>query len=109
MYDTFTFKCSQRYKNGYIDTWSGKIRYMRSTDETIEFMVSGKGSEYYAILGKCKFGNYLCLPSIGTGCYIAEFQDRFWNLENLSYYINYVDAVTIVTGIYHIEKIWNKI
>lgn len=108
MFDTFTFECRQRYNNDQIETWSGKIRCVRSTNELVEFMVSGKGSEYYAILGKCKFGNYLCLPSIGTGCYISEFQDRFWNLENLSYYINYVDAVTITTGIYHIEKIWYK-
>lgn len=105
---TLGFKCVQRYKNGNIKTWNGQMHCIKSNDDTIEFMISGRDSEYYAILGSCEYGNYLCLPSIGVGCYIAEFKDKYWNLENLSYYMNYTDAVTIVSGIYHIEKIWGK-
>ena len=81
------------------ESWTGVWDLLKKEDDKAELLIQGRGSEFFVILGKYTYGNYLCIPSVRVGCGLAALNDTFWNYEQLSQLINETDAMTIAHAI----------
>ncbi len=81
------------------------IGYMPISDNTQLNLQSRRGTYFHVIIGHHKYGNFLCMPNHNIGCELADFSDVRWTIGRLSMRpIRKVDAVTVATGISHMEK-----
>ena len=73
---TYTYKC---YGDKSIrpNVWEGEIQLARSCQSTMEAEVQTRGSCFWIIIGRCKTGNFLCIPNWNIGMELASFSDCF--------------------------------
>jgi hypothetical protein len=64
-----------------------------------EMNLSFNGNIYHIIVGKHRYGNYICIPNWDIGCELAFFSDTFWNIERLTRHIAETEATAIVKGL----------
>lgn len=57
------------------------------------------GNSYHIIVGKHRYGNYICIPNWDIGCELAFFSDTFWNIERLTRHMAEIEATAIVKGL----------
>lgn len=93
------FNCRHTYEDGVRKDWEGNFRIIERTGRTVEAEILGRGSSFTILVGQSSVGNYLCIPMLSVGCPLADWCDRFWNLEHLIPLMNETDAVTVVFGI----------
>lgn len=87
------------------ESWWGNIRLIHASDTCYEAEITGRGTYFHVIVGRHRYGNYICIPNHGIGSELSEFRDLFWNTERLSTLIKKVDAVTIAHGLSHLEDL----
>ncbi len=61
------------------------------------------GTYFHVLAGRHKYGDYLCIPNHDVGCELSDFSDIFWNEERLRGLMRTVDAVTVATGLVHLQ------
>lgn len=64
-----------------------------------EMNLSFNGNSYHIIVGKHRYGNYICIPNWDIGCELAFFSDTFWNIERLTRHMAKTEAKAIVKGL----------
>lgn len=84
--------------------WKGNIIYMEKEGNSTLVQISGKGSRMVAVIGKYRYGNYICIPDWGIGSPLASLDDRFWNREQLERYLSRPDAITVSEALNVIYK-----
>lgn len=94
-YDCLNRK-ARKEENKY---WKGYIVSYEKRDDGFEAEISGRGSSFYLIVGKSERDNYLCIPTWRVGSELANYNDTFWNLEQLKRQLSVVDSITVVNGI----------
>jgi len=57
--------------------WEVEVKRLSNCEQVYEVMVSGHGSNYHIIARKYACGHYMCIPSIGISCELAELTDEF--------------------------------
>lgn len=90
----------------YPQSWSGKIAILDDS-HGIEAAVEARGSSFHLLIGKHRYGNYICIPNWGIGTELAGLSDRFWNLENLSTEypdLSIVDAASIADAVKELSR-----
>lgn len=84
--------------------WKGSINVV-SMKEPYEVEIEARGSHFHLIIGKHKYGNYMCLPNWNIGSEMAAMQDSFWNWEKLkSAGMKSVDAYSIADALVALSK-----
>lgn len=91
------FKCS-RVLNNKKEIWSGEIIFFINNNNSTEIYIQSRSS-IHVIIGKNKYGNHVCIPNFNVGCYLATFDDLFWNTEQLVEVIGEVDGITVANAI----------
>ncbi len=101
----YNYKCRME-EEGRIVSWTASIDAIRVTAPgQYEAEINGRGTYFHVIIGHHKYGNFLCMPNHNIGCELADFSDVRWTIGRLSMRpIRKVDAVTVATGISHMEK-----
>ena len=64
-------------------TWSGNIRVLK-TAGFIEAEINVLGNFFHILVGRHRYGNFLCIPNWGIGTELSELSDRFWNFERIT-------------------------
>lgn len=82
--------------------WEGKLSIKCRHSYGFEVEISGRGSSFYAVIGKYSYGNYLCIPSLNIGCALANYSDFVWNKEHLEQVMRTPDAITVATALKHL-------
>ncbi|MCI6043686.1 hypothetical protein MR857_10215 [bacterium] len=54
---------------------------------------------------KHSYGNYIYIPNHDVGSELSSYRDLFWNTERLSGLLKKVDAVTVSSGLCHLEEL----
>lgn len=85
--------------------WTGKVNIVHRGQDSLEIDITGKGSRIYAVVGHCRYGNYICIPSWNIGCELADFRDTFWNSERLEKQLGISDAITISYALKSISEL----
>ena len=86
------------YRDGAGKKRRGEIRLL-SGGEPLEMEIHANGWTFHTIVGKHKYGNYICIPNWSIGSELAYLQDEFWNSERLRDYTNLkVDNAAAVAG-----------
>lgn len=85
--------------------WPGEIRLLESCEKSYEVEITGRGTYFHAIIGKHRYGNFICIPNHNVGCELSDFSDEFWNRERLSGQLKKVDAVTVACGLTHLKEL----
>ena len=83
--------------------WFGKIRDITESRDHTEMQVDARGSYFHIVLGKHRYGNYICVPNWGIGTELAEYTNREWNYHQMvTTYprISKVDLISIADAIY---------
>jgi hypothetical protein len=96
------FRCSQTKKNKKIEYWKGTIKCLKEGKDLVEIYVESRSS-LHIVIGKTKYGNFVCIPNYDVGCYLSRFNDIFWNTEKLTSLIGEVDGITVARAIEYIE------
>ncbi len=101
----YDYKCRMQ-EDGRTVSWTASIDTLRVTAPgQYEAEINGRGTYFHVIAGKHKYGRFLCIPNHDIGCELADFSDIRWTKGRLSMHpIREVDAVTVATGISHLEK-----
>jgi hypothetical protein len=97
------FRCFQTKENSKVEYWKGTIKCLTEGKELLEMYVESRSS-LHIIIGKTKYGNFVCIPNYDVGCYLSRFNDIFWNTEKLTILIGEVDAITVATAIEYIQQ-----
>ena len=87
------------------ERWNGEIRLIRHSGSCYEAEISGRGTYFHVIPGKHSYGNYICIPNHDVGSELSSYRDLFWNTERLSGLLKKVDAVTVASGLCHLEEL----
>ena len=87
------------------EQWKGELRLLKSGASFYEAEITGRGTYFHIIAGRHLYGNYICIPNHNVGSELSEFEDLFWNTERLSGLMRKVDAVTVASGLCHLEKL----
>lgn len=87
------------------ERWNGEIRLIRHSCSCYEAEISGRGTYFHVIAGKHSYGNYICIPNHDVGSELSSYRDLFWNTERLSGLLKKVDAVTVASGLCHLEEL----
>ena len=64
------------------DTWPGSIRVLK-TAGFIEAEINARGNFFHILVGRHRYGNFLCIPNWGIGTELSDLSDRFWNFERI--------------------------
>lgn len=91
--------------------WQGEIKAMRLGVNFVELEIDSRGSYFHILVGRHRYGNFICIPNWNIGTEIAEMTDRFWNLERITNYypkLHKVDAISIVDGLVAVGSILNS-
>lgn len=101
----YNYQCRME-EDGHIVSWTASIDTIRMTAPgQYEAEINGRGTYFHVIAGRHKYGNFLCIPNHSIGCELADFSDLFWTMERICMHpIRKVDAVTVATGISHLQK-----
>ncbi|MBU3090411.1 hypothetical protein KPL42_18245 [Clostridium gasigenes] len=94
------FECSRLLGNKK-ETWIGEITSCTTYKNSMDIYVQSRSS-FHIIIGKSKYGNYVCVPNFNSGCYLSTLDDIFWNTEKLVNLIGEVDGITVAKAIKHI-------
>ena len=96
----FIYKCHG--KDGMDPcTWNGEITLLKDSG-ILETNVSARGSSFHMLVGKHRYGNFICIPDWGIGTELSNLSDRFWNLERLTCIypnLSFVDAISIADAL----------
>lgn len=79
-----------------------KISYIgdESISDVHHIGIDCNGNHYGLIFGRYVNGGFCCIPDLGIGCELSDFDDVFWNEESLSRVLDDSALVnTIVTAI----------
>lgn len=87
------------------ETWTASIRLLSAGAGYYETEITGRGTYFHVIAGTHQYGNFICIPNLGTGSELADFSDAFWNTERLSGQLPKADAVTVATGLCHLREL----
>ena len=87
------------------ETWTGEIRPISRTGSVYEAEINGRGTYFHLIVGRHRYGNYLCIPNHNVGSELSSYKDVFWNRERLSRMMREVDAATVAYGLSHLEEL----
>lgn len=101
----YHYKCTLK-EDGRAVSWMASIDTLRMTASgQYEAEINGRGTYFHVIAGQHKYGGFLCMPNHNIGCELADFSDIRWTIGRLCMHpIRKVDAVTVATGISHLEK-----
>ena len=91
--------------------WAGTIKYISQNNNLIEMEINSRGSYFHILVGKHRYGNFICIPNWDVGTELASLKDRFWNLERLtSLYpkIQPADLVSVVDGLKELSKVLDE-
>lgn len=80
-------------------------QYTSGTAKMIEAEINGRGTYFHVIVGKHRYGNYICIPNHDIGCELSDYLDIFWNRERLSQHLKKVDATTVAYGLVHLKEL----
>lgn len=72
---------------------------------SLETEINGRKTYFHVIVGKYRYGNYICITNHDIGCEFLDYSDIFWNCERLSQHFKKVDAVTIAHGLVHLKEL----
>ena len=76
---TFSYsETSGRSEQGYI--------CLLKTGNPIELEITANSWTFHVIVGKHKYGNYICIPNWSIGSELSRLNDYFWNYERLCKY-----------------------
>lgn len=75
--------------------WIGRLNLYGVSGAAYEVEIMGRGSSFHAIVGRHRYGNYICIPDHEVGSELSRLTDVFWNWERLSKQMNEVDAATV--------------
>ena len=92
------YHCSYDSDSGR-QSWSSHIKTLDYALETFECRISGRGSSYHAIIGRYLNGGFICIPSLGFCCDLADCSDTLRNAELLEKFLSPIDAITMANGI----------
>ena len=99
------YECNYHNTDGRYKHWQGYITLISASGDAYEAIISGESSSFHIIVGKHKYGSFLCIPSHGIGCELSDLGDTFWNIEQLSRRLSDLDAVTVVKGISYLPEL----
>jgi len=80
-------------------SWMMEVDVIQIEDYQIELVVSGKGSRFHILIGIYVHGGFLCIPSLGIGCELSCYTDKFWNRESIGRHLNEYDTEMLVCAI----------
>lgn len=81
------------------DPWDGWIEPIGSLKREITELLIQSRSGFYAIVGKAKFGHFICLPDWGISSHLSDYSNLFWNKERLVELLGPVDGVTVACAL----------
>lgn len=87
------------------EQWTGRLTLLQKRSGLCEAEIRGRGTYFHVLVGRHKYGNYLCIPNHDIGCELSDFSDIFWNEERLCSLMQKVDAVTVATGLVHLPAL----
>ena len=89
------------------ERWNGEMYPLKNpfAFSSYEAEISGRGTYFHVIAGKHSYGNYICIPNHDVGSELSSYRDLFWNTERLSGLLKKVDAVTVASGLCHLEEL----
>lgn len=96
-----TIKCKHEYSDREVKEWPVTWAVTKRMAGATHIHIEGRGSDFDVIVGKYSGGNFICIPAIDVGCGLAQFEDRFWNMEKLSKFVTITDAATISKALQH--------
>ncbi len=96
------FHCRLRTESSD-QSWIGRIRSIRDYGSHREIELSSR-SALTLIVGAYTHGHFLSVPEYGVGCGLAQYDDVFWNQEQLSRLLSIVDAVTIAEALRFLDQ-----
>ena len=101
----YYYKCTMK-EAGRMVSWTASIDTLRmAAPGQYEAEINGRGTYFHVIAGQHRYGGFLCIPNHSIGCELAAFSDVRWTIGRLSMRpMRKVDAVTVATGISHLEK-----
>lgn len=81
--------------------WEGEVIPIHIGTQIVECEINARGSSFYVLIGRYKFGRCICIPNWDVGAELASLNDVYWNREHLVTYtkLNSVDASSIACGI----------
>ena len=88
--------------NGIETRWSATISPITHNRSFYEVEICGRGSSFHVICGPQSKGHFLCIPNWQIGCELSEYDDVFWNSEQLSRQLSVVDTITVANGLPHL-------
>jgi hypothetical protein len=75
------------------------IQLIKKT-EPYEAIVLAQGSHMEIVFGRCRWGNYICMPVMDIGCSLDDLSNNHWNAKNLAYtHLSTEDAISIAGGL----------
>jgi|LSQX01.1.fsa_nt_gb hypothetical protein len=85
------------------EVWECRLDYLKNYGSTCEIQLSSLSSIFLSI-SKSSRGYLACMPDFGAGCYLASFDDVFWNTEKLSVTLDSMaDGITIANALKHLS------
>ncbi|MFQ6791687.1 MAG: hypothetical protein ACLRT4_02765 [Thomasclavelia sp.] len=79
IHQTVRYNCT--YENS---SWRAVINEIQCYGENyIEFTARARGSRIKTYFGKAKNRYWVCFPELDKGCYLADLENRSWNLDKL--------------------------
>ena len=63
----------------------GNICVLKTGNPT-ELEITANSWTFHVIVGKHKYGNYICIPNWNVGSELSRLNDYFWNYERLCKY-----------------------
>ncbi|PWJ51574.1 DUF6618 family protein [Faecalicatena contorta] len=85
--------------------WGGEMKLLCSNAQGYEVEITGRGTYLHAIIGKHRYGNYICIPNHDVGCELSDYSDVFWNRERLSKQLKEADAITVAYALCHLKEL----
>ena len=99
-YHPFTpveFHCHEKIGRRY-ERWSGTVTRIINHGSHYEIYVSSR-SGFVFIVGQYLSGGFISIPAFNIGANLADYDDYFWNNEQLASIMNRVDAATVAQAL----------
>ncbi len=85
------------------ETWQGVISFLWNFGSHYEMQIQSRSS-ITVLFGKTSRGYFASIPDWQAGCYLVDFNDLFWNTEQLSGIIGEIDGITVAKALYTIAN-----
>jgi len=97
--------CSYKPKHSkQKEYWQCKVNYVKNFGSSTEIQLTSRSSIFLTVCESSR-GYLACVPDFEAGCYLADFNDTFWNTEKLSAALNnMVDGITIASALKHLSE-----